>query len=180
MMHYMLLMTSGIAQRLDTLGLGTGRLSERELELVATTVAASGELWEDLVGDESPATRQRTRLHLTESFEVLLIVWSRWERSGWHDHGGSAGGFAVVRGALRERFRSADGRTVDEHVLTAGRHGAFGPAHLHDLGESPDRRGPAVSVHAYSPPITTSTYYDRTPLGFVARELVVEPTVSQI
>jgi Cysteine dioxygenase type I len=175
MMYYMVLMsnpTLTVADLLELLPLDGGRLSERQLEDVATTVAAAPELWQHLVGDEPPSVRRRIGLHVTDSFEVLLIVWSRWEWSGWHDHGGSSGGFAVVRGALRERFRAADGRGVDEHVLPAGRHGSFGPTHLHDIGESPDRRGPAVSIHSYSPPLAVSTYYDRTPLGFVARELV--------
>jgi hypothetical protein len=33
---------------------------------------------------------------------------------------------------------------------------------------------PAVSVHAYSPPLKGLTFYERTPLGFVARDFLLE------
>jgi hypothetical protein len=33
---------------------------------------------------------------------------------------------------------------------------------------------PAMSVHAHSPPFSGLTFYDRTPKGFVARDLVLE------
>ena len=39
---------------------------------------------------------------------------------------------------------------------------------LHETGE------PAVSIHAYSPPLSGLTYYERTRFGFVAREFIEE------
>jgi hypothetical protein len=103
---------------------------------------------------------------------VLLILWSPAGPADWHDHGGSSGGFAVVRGELRERYRAADGGAIVTRVLNAGRHGGFGAAHVHEV--TPSALEPTVSIQAYSPRLTTLTYYDRTPLGFVARAVLPE------
>ena len=104
--------------------------------------------------------------------EVLLIIWSPFEGSDWHDHGGASGGYAVLGGELHERFRSDAGSGVESRLLSAGSRGAFGPDHLHDM--VPSSGAMAVSVHAYSPPLTALTYYERTSLGFVVREVVPE------
>jgi Cysteine dioxygenase type I len=160
------------ARRLQSLRLANARLTEHELERVATAVARDRALWGDLVGAKPPASRQRIVLHRAENYEVLLLLWSPAEPSDWHDHGGASGGYAVVEGELRERFRAADGVSVETRHLRAGSHGSFGPAHLHDV-EAPSERV-AVSIQAYSPPLDTMTYYERTQLGFVARTVVAE------
>ncbi len=157
---------------LDPLRLGRRRLTERTLDLVAKSVAAAPELWADPVTSEEPTVRLRTRLARSDNLEVLLLVWPRDEPSDWHDHGGSSGGYAVVRGRLVERYRGADGVRVLERRMAPGNHRGFGASHLHDMVSTAAE--PAVSVHAYSPPIETMTYYTRTPLGFVARGVVPE------
>jgi hypothetical protein len=161
-----------VSRRLSGLRLGSGRLSVAELEDVVAAVAADRELWSDLVGNEPPAARQRITLLKTANHEVLLLVWSPHEPSDWHDHGGSSGGYAVVAGELSERYRAADGVEIVARRLVAGDVGGFGHDHLHDV--VPRSEGPIVSVHAYSPAISTMTYYEQTPFGFVAREVVPE------
>jgi hypothetical protein len=53
-----------------------------------------------------------------------------------------------------------------------GECGSFGTDYVHDVVfESGD---PAVSIHAYSPPLSGLTFYDRTRFGFVAREFIEE------
>jgi hypothetical protein len=160
------------ARQLQSLRLANGRLTERELEQVATAVARERALWAGLVGPQPPRVRQRIVLHRAENYEVLLLVWSPSETSDWHDHGGASGGYAVVEGELQERFRASDGAGLETRHLRVGSHGSFGPAHLHDV-EAPSERV-AVSVHAYSPPLATLTYYEHTRLGFVARAVVAE------
>jgi predicted metal-dependent enzyme (double-stranded beta helix superfamily) len=164
--------SEAVSRRLSGLRLGSGRLSVTELEEVVAAVAGDRELWSDLAGSETPAARERITLLKTPNYEVLLLVWSPNEPSDWHDHGGSSGGYAVVDGELSERYRAADGVEILARRLAAGSAGGFGPAHLHDVVPAAEER--AVSVHAYSPPISTMTYYERTQLGFVAREVVPE------
>ena len=47
-----------------------------------------------------------------------------------------------------------------------GRSRAFGPHHVHDVRNS-SAGSVAVSVHAYSPPLSAMTRYDLTPGGLV-------------
>ncbi|MGH9297394.1 MAG: cysteine dioxygenase [Acidimicrobiales bacterium] len=157
-----------IAAKLSGLHFGSGRLAQPELELAATTIAASPELYEDLVVD-STLTRWWIILHRTPGYEVRLLSWEYDQSSGWHDHGGSSGGFAVTSGVLLERCRSDDGVSIDSHRFERGAHGHFGPAHVHDVLHAEGQ--PAVSIHAYSPPLTVLTRYEVTRFGFVAVEI---------
>lgn len=47
-----------------------------------------------------------------------------------------------------------------------------GPGYVHDVRNT--SAGPAVSVHAYSPPLTEMTRYDLTPGGLAARDAETE------
>lgn len=165
---------SEIAGAIGELGLPDRRLTAAELEEVTLAVAARSELWEDLVVD-SPDRRWWLVLHRTPAYEVRLLSWEFDQSSGWHDHGGSSGGFVVTSGALRERSRGSDWVSVNEDRFQEGDHGSFGPEHVHDVSHEKGR--PAVSIHAYSPPLTQLTMYDLSPYGFVVREL--EPDDSR-
>ncbi len=100
--------------------------------------------------------RWHRRIYRDPRVDVWLISWLPTQGTQLHDHGGSAGAFTVVRGELTEsvvrRGALSDVRSV------AGRSVGFGPRHVHDvrnLGPVP-----AVSVHAYSPPLTSMTFYE--------------------
>jgi Cysteine dioxygenase type I len=97
-----------------------------------------------------------------------VISWLPGQATGFHDHGGSAGAFAVVWGTLMER-RVAGG-TLTGQVLAkpvgAGGSRAFGPRYIHDVRNAA-ASAVAVSVHAYSPPLPLMTRYDLTPEGLV-------------
>lgn len=154
---------------LDTLALPETRLGGPELERAALATAGREELWSDLVAD-SPDERWWIVLHKTDWYEVRLLSWEFDQSSGWHDHGGSSGGFVVTSGVLEEASRADDGVGIDHRRFSAGAHGHFGPAHVHDVAHAEGQ--PAVSIHAYSPPLTVLTMYEPTQYGFVARELV--------
>jgi hypothetical protein len=160
---------NAIAELLGRLHLPTGRLTPSELERVAREVALQPQLWEALVVD-SPDDRWWIVLHCAGNYEVRLLSWEFDQSSGWHDHGGSSGGFYVTSGPLDESWRAAGGRSLRRRRFVAGDQGCFSPAHVHDVSHAAGH--PAVSVHAYSPPLTYLTMYDETPLGLVAREVV--------
>jgi hypothetical protein len=158
-----------ISDCLSALGLPDRRLTPDELERAALAVAGRPDLWEDLVVD-SPDQRWWIVLHRTDAYEVRLLSWEFDQTSGWHDHGGSSGGFVVTSGVLEELSRGADFCSVEHRHFGEGAHGSFGPEHVHDVSHAAGR--PAVSVHAYSPPLTQLTMYEPTPYGFVVREVV--------
>jgi len=142
-------------------------LGARQLADVVQRLAGSPAEWVTRVRLNT-AGRWYERLHLDDSHEVWMISWLPGQATGFHDHGGSAGAFAVVWGTLMER-RVAGGVTTGQVLarpVGAGGARAFGPRYIHDLRNAA-ASVVAVSVHAYSPPIPQMTRYDLTPGGLV-------------
>jgi predicted metal-dependent enzyme (double-stranded beta helix superfamily) len=154
-------------------------LSPARLGQIAGAVAARPEGWSDVLRFD-PRRRWYVRLELADDYEVWLLTWLPGQSTGFHDHGNAAGAFAVARGRVSERtataFAAAQERTSERAVAAVGhrvRHRtvpaggirSFGSQHVHDVinmfGE------PAVSVHAYSPPLTAMQRYDLTGSGLV-------------
>ena len=145
-----------------------GRLSgARQLADVVRRLAGNPAGWAGRVR-LNPAGRWYERIHLDDSHEVWVISWLPGQATGFHDHGGSAGAFAVVWGTLMERW--VVGATTTGQVLAkpvgAGGARAFGPRYIHDVRNAA-ASAVAVSVHAYSPPLLAMTRYDLTPDGLV-------------
>lgn len=100
--------------------------------------------------------RWHQRIYRDRRMDVWLISWLPDQGTQLHDHGGSSGSFTVVSGTLTEAV-VAGGRTSDR-VRPAGSSVGFAAKYVHDVRNLSE--GPAVSVHAYSPPLTSMTYYD--------------------
>jgi hypothetical protein len=160
-----------IADVLGSLELPLSRLGEADLAEVVLAVSRHPGLYEDLTVDDR-VDRWWMPLHAASNFEVRIQAWHRDQASDWHDHGGSSGAFAVLTGTLLERFRSPDGASVMERRVAPQQHSAFGASHIHDVTHLDGE--PALSIHAYSPPLTRLTYYEHTRLGFVAQAVVME------
>jgi len=98
--------------------------------------------------------------------EAWLLSWWPGQRTDLHDHGGSAGGFAVVRGRLREDTVQAPAGAAPRlrnRTLSAGQQRVFGARHVHDVCN--DGAEPAVSLHIYAPRLTSMTRYRWTERG---------------
>jgi predicted metal-dependent enzyme (double-stranded beta helix superfamily) len=113
-----------------------------------------------------PEGRWYERIHVSDGYEVWLISWLPGQATGFHDHGGSAGAFGVVWGALDERVVPRGGGSALVSQVSSGDVRAFGPRFVHDVRNSATG-SVAVSVHAYSPPLPGMTRYDLTPGGLV-------------
>jgi Cysteine dioxygenase type I len=114
---------------------------------------ASGQ-YPDIDYDEE--RRWHQRIYRDRRVDVWLISWLPTQGTQLHDHGGSSGSFTVLSGRLNEAV-AGSGR-LHEHERPAGQSVGFGPHYVHDVRNL--STAPAVSVHAYSPPLTTMTYYD--------------------
>ena len=103
-------------------------------------------------------SRWSQRLHADAYLDVWLIGWAPTQAAELHDHGGSLGALTVVRGELTEWRWSGSGPGLRRRALGAGQGAAFSLGHVHDVSN----RGvdAAVSVHAYSPPLSTMSYYE--------------------
>jgi predicted metal-dependent enzyme (double-stranded beta helix superfamily) len=119
-----------------------------------------------------PEGRWYERIQLSDIHEVWLISWLPGQSTGFHDHGSSAGAFGTVWGELDECVvRPGDAEKDAEDALVnrvaAGVVRSFGPRYVHDVRNT-STSSVAVSVHAYSPPLSAMTRYDLTPGGLVA------------
>lgn len=103
-------------------------------------------------GDEE--LRSGLRLAQTDEYEVWLLCWPAGARVTPHDHGSSAGAFMVLSGTLTEIRWHDSGRT--ERQLESGEVVHVAPGVVHDVVAD---AAPAYSVHAYSPPLTTMSFY---------------------
>jgi hypothetical protein len=100
--------------------------------------------------------RWHQRIYRDQRIDIWVISWLPTQCTDLHDHGGSSGAFSVLSGRLREAV--VTGGRAREHERTSGQAVGFGPRYVHDVRNMSD--APAVSVHAYSPPLKIMNYYD--------------------
>jgi quercetin dioxygenase-like cupin family protein len=84
------------------------------------------------------------------------LTWLPGQATDLHDHGDSAAAFTVVRGRLEEVRAQRDG-LVESTVHQQGAVAWVPVGAVHDVGAVDV---PAVSIHAYSPPLRWMTYFD--------------------
>jgi hypothetical protein len=92
--------------------------------------------------------------------QIWLLSWLPAQGTDLHDHGSSAGAFAVAGGTLTERVVAGrPGEPVREAVtdLAAGRVRSFGSHYVHQVVNSLPE--PAVSVHVYAPALRWMNTY---------------------
>jgi predicted metal-dependent enzyme (double-stranded beta helix superfamily) len=128
--------------------------SQLRLGQIVGAIAAQPASWRDIVRFDA-GRRWYQRLELTDDHEVWLLSWLPGQETGFHDHGEAVGAFAVA--ARRPRARN--------RTFVAGQVRPFGAGHVHDVVNA--SAVPAVSVHAYSPPLTAMRRYELTGSGLV-------------
>ncbi len=132
-------------------------LTVSDLARLVSAVAAAPEFWQPTLHIPDPgADRWWTRLHASSAVDVWLLAWLPGHTTQLHDHGPSAAAFTVVQGQLAEVRARPEG-TRRFYVRTAGTVTGIAPAVRHDVTGTGTE--PAVSIHAYSPPLTEMNYY---------------------
>jgi predicted metal-dependent enzyme (double-stranded beta helix superfamily) len=86
--------------------------------------------------------------------------------TGYHDHDLSSGAVAVTAGAVREE-RLVLGGPPAARTVSAGGSFTFGPADIHRVSHAGSQ--PAVTLHAYSPPLWRMGSYELLPTGELRR-----------
>jgi quercetin dioxygenase-like cupin family protein len=98
-----------------------------------------------------------------------LICWSHDQDTGFHDHHHSAAAIAVIAGAVREeRLRLGDPPRA--RTISAGKTFTVPPVAIHRVLHAGDE--PAVTLHAYSPPLVYTGTYRIDEHGELQRELL--------
>ena len=152
----------------SSLAQGTRLVPARLGELVGQVAAA--DQWPAAVMFDTSRHWYR-RLELTDRYEVWLLTWLPGQHTGFHDHGEAAGAFIVVQGELEEALARPGSLAVRRRATGQGSVRTFGARHLHDVSNVTG--APAVSVHAYSPPLTAMRRYqmETSGLTFVGTDI---------
>jgi mannose-6-phosphate isomerase-like protein (cupin superfamily) len=117
--------------------------------------------WTSLVDPADAAAVVDPALHpeLADA-QIWLLSWLPGQGTDLHDHGTSAGAFAVARGTLTERVVATGPREAVRETATdlaAGRVRYFGPHYVHQVTNT--LAEPAVSVHVYAPALRWMNTY---------------------
>jgi len=139
------------------------------LSALTQSIAARPELWRPLVRFQESG-RWWTRLDAPAGVDVWLLTWLQSQGTELHDHGASAAAFTIAAGTLTE-IRPRDGRLVSQQ-LVAGRTQTVDPGDLHDVVNAGAE--PAISIHAYSVPLTRMTYWATNAEGVLVPARTVE------
>ncbi|MFN8052215.1 MAG: PIG-L family deacetylase [Acidimicrobiales bacterium] len=130
------------------------RLSSSELSDIATGLATA--VRHGVLPEVDADRRTWWRLLATDRYDAWLIAWPPGGTVTPHDHGGSSGAFSVVSGELTEVVFT--GFAEHGSRLAAGATRGVPSVAVHDVLNEGD--GPALSVHVYSPPLSSMGYYE--------------------
>jgi hypothetical protein len=132
---------------------------------LVSLIAADETAWRPLV-DLDADHRHFAQLWRDDHVDVWVISWMNGHDTGYHDHDLSCGAVAVVEGELvEERLRV--GVVPRRRRYPAGSAFHFDASHVHSMRQAGG--GPAVSVHAYSPPLWRMGAYAVEPDGALRR-----------
>ena len=138
-----------------------------ELVALARDLASRPAEWRDRLPKEDGPGRRFAQLWRDEHVDVWVIAWRDDHDTGYHDHDGSAGAMAVASGALLEE-RMVLGGPPRRRRVGPGEAVGFDGSHVHRVAHASD--GPAISIHAYSPPLVSMGAYGVGPDGELRRE----------
>jgi predicted metal-dependent enzyme (double-stranded beta helix superfamily) len=127
-----------------------------ELRGVVEDLASRPDAWMDLIRHD-PDRRTYALLHEDAEMSVWLLCWSADHDTGFHDHDTSAAAITVLFGNVRED-RMRLGGPPASRLVGAGETVTVPPSAIHRVLHAGD--GPAVTIHAYSPPLVRTGAYE--------------------
>ncbi len=156
-------------------------LSAEALEQFVRSLVATPERWRHHVRHSGDA-RVYEQIWDDDDVNAWVICWSEDQDTGFHDHDESAAGIAVISGSVQEDRLTLGG---PPRSRTIGRGSVFSmpPEAIHRVLHA--GVGPAVTIHAYSPPLVRTGAYHVGPDGELLREalpfeveLTAEPALT--
>jgi quercetin dioxygenase-like cupin family protein len=140
-------------------------LSLDQLEQFVQELTMTPERWSDLV---EPSEEGRVYAQICDEEEVSawVICWSQDQDTGFHDHDESAAAVAVIAGHVSEE-RLRIGAPPRTRVAGPGQTFTVPREAIHRVLHAGE--GPAVTIHAYSPPLTRTGAYRIGPDGELER-----------
>lgn len=157
----------GLAAQAAALVPGSDVLSTEELAAVALAIAERADLWQPLTVRDERRRRYRL-LYEDHRIDIWVLSWMPGQGTGFHDHDESGVGLTVAQGMVVERQMLLPvGATRLELVPGTARQGPAGYIHSAAWGSG----DPAVSIHAYSPPLVRVGQYRVGPDGILERRV---------
>jgi hypothetical protein len=141
-------------------------LTIEELKRFAAGLADSPERWQHFVR-HSDDIRVYEQIWDDDDVNAWVICWSEDSDTGFHDHDGSAAGITVVSGRVRED-RLTIGGPPRSREIGPGTTFTLTPVAIHRVLHAGDQ--PAVTIHAYSPPLRRTGAYRIGAQGELERE----------
>ena len=132
-----------------------GELSAQALRERLLAWAERVEAWSPLVGHASEE-RVHALLHRDEEIEVYVVCWTAGHDTGFHDHDESAAAITVLAGMVAEERLTLGGPVAT--ALGAGDTVTIAREAIHRVRHAGDL--PAVTLHAYSPPLQRVGTYE--------------------
>jgi quercetin dioxygenase-like cupin family protein len=145
-----------------------GALTNPQLERFVAELAATPERWRPFVR-HADDVRVYEQIWKDAHLNAWLICWSHDQDTGFHDHHHSAAAIRVISGAVREE-RLRLGSAPRSRVAHAGETLTVPPVAIHRVLHAGD--APAITLHAYSPPLVCTGAYRIGPDGVLERELM--------
>ncbi|MCW2925256.1 MAG: cysteine dioxygenase [Thermoleophilia bacterium] len=144
-----------------------GVLDLAELEALAGAIAADRSLWEPLVVVD-PHRRRYRLMYEDGRIDVWVLSWMPGQGTGYHDHDLSNVGLACAVGEVVERQMllptGASSVTMTPGVTRNGP-----PGYIHSVAHVDG--APAVTIHAYSPPLVRVGQYRVDDAGILRRSV---------
>ena len=137
-------------------------------ELWETASWLGSKPWHDLCLDFD-ADRSYQQLFSGRRLSTWLIHWGETADTGFHDHDLSGGAVHVIRGRVREE-RLRLGGAPEAREFGPGETFSIEASEIHRVLQAGDE--PALTVHAYSPPLVRMGAYVVEPSGALTRHSI--------
>lgn len=144
-----------------------GVLDTDALAKLVGDVVADRETWEPLVVVD-PERRRYRLVYEDDRLDLWVLSWMPGQATGLHDHGVSGVALTAAQGSVEERHLVI-GAEPTRRILTPGPVYTGASGYIHAVGH--DSGAPAVTIHAYSPPLVQVGQYRATPDGQIWREI---------
>jgi predicted metal-dependent enzyme (double-stranded beta helix superfamily) len=144
-----------------------GVLDVAQLERLVSDIAARPEIWEPLVVVDEHRRRYRL-LYEDDRIDVWVLSWMPGQGTGFHDHDISGVGLCCAQGEVHEKqMILPTGASTVEMTPGVSRQGP--PGYIHSVAHADGT--PAVTIHAYSPPLERVGQYRVDEHGIMRRTI---------
>jgi quercetin dioxygenase-like cupin family protein len=142
-------------------------LTTEALEAFVKRLAADPERWQPLV-QHHPDKRTYGLIWEDDDVNAWVLCWSTDHDTGFHDHDVSTAAITVIEGQVREDRLRLDGG-AREVVYSAGASFTVPAEAIHRVLHAGEF--PAVTIHAYSPPLRRQGAYSLGDDGVLQRHI---------